>query len=347
MSDYNSNPGMFANAAANNVPTLKRDNAPAIRKYEAIVAENKVHSDGAYIRVYLTELLPLAKGHIKDNPIPMTKKWYDARGTAHTSRGTHNNNITCKYYTTDTYRKTPPDVQRGERVMVWQQGDTDQWWWEPTGLDSMSVRRTETVIHSVAAETPEGKNPDSHDASNTYYQEMSSQNKTFTISTSKKNGEVAAYAIQINAGGGCIVIEDDQGNYIHLDTKNTLIDLKNKFGTQVSLDKNNIEVNAVEQYNEKVGGNKTVTIKGNCKVEISGNAEIKVGGSTKLECANTEVTGNVKIGGDTEVAGSLKVSGSSSLGGGGSVTGSLSVSGPVNLNGGTSNGVIKGSYIDT
>lgn len=356
----------ISNSVGRGVPT-PRDGSISPRKYEAEVMEDHYPSDGNKIRFMITELTPLVNGHMKNNPIPIRRTYTDARGRIYTSRGTHNNNFTAEYWSTDTYRKTPPNVTRGERIYVWQKADSDDWWWEPVNHDAQTKRRSETVIQSVNADKPTGTAPNKHDASNTYYTETSSHNKTWTVSTSKANGEYAAYIIQINAGDGSIVIKDDIGNHIELDSKAKKIWMRNQCQTEVTLQENNIKVHCNEMYNETIGkdmsskisGNKTLEVSGNVKVVVNGSANVKidgtadinVGGSTKLTCGNTEITGNVKIGqnlnveGNVGIKGSLNVSGGTSLGGGGSVTGSMDISGnltakgPVNFPAG---GSIKG-----
>lgn len=295
------------------------------RKYEAIVMANRIHSSGNYVRFSIPELLPLTSGVMVDNPVPMRRKYRDGRGRIIVARGTHNNNFEAVYFSRDSYRKTPPDVQLGERIHVWQQGDTDLWYWEPTNLDSQSIRRSETVVQSVNADKPTGPDSGKHDDTNTYYTEVSSQNKTYTISTSKANGEVAAYKIQINAGGGAIVIQDDQNNFIQLDTTTRTITAHNACDTEVKLHDNHISVKCNNNYNEKIGGNKTM--------EVSGNVNITVKGNAKVDCPNTEITGNVKIGKNVEIGGTLTVKGGTSMGGGGSVTGNMSISGTLSANG--------------
>lgn len=344
----------MSNSVGRGVPT-PRDGSYSPRKYEAEVMEDHYPSDGNKIRFLLTELTPLVNGHMKNNPIPIRRTYSDARGRIYTSRGTHNNNFTAEYWSTDTYRKTPPNVTRGERIYVWQKADSDDWWWEPVNHDAQTKRRVETVIQSINADKPTGKAPNQHDASNTYYTETSSHNKTWTVSTSKANGEFAAYMIQINAGDGSVVIKDDIGNHIELDSKSKKIWMRNQCQTEVTLIENNIKVHCNENYNETVGGNKSIKIKGNktlevtgdvkvviggsANVEISGSANVKVGGSTKLECSNTEITGNVKIGqnlnveGNVGVKGSLNVQGGTSMGGGGSASGSFSVDGTLRSSG--------------
>lgn len=327
----NTGPGAYSSLVQNSITTANDVDRSGIRKYEAVVVENRLHSDGNKIRFLITELLPLTKGHLKNNPVPMSMTFKDARGRSSTVRGMHNNNFTAEYFSSDTFRKTAPDVQRGERVYVWQKGLTDYWYWEPFNGDSMSKRRLETVVQSVNADKPKGGDAEKHEGGeggNTYFTEMSSQNKTYTVKTSKANGEVAAYTFQINAGEGSVVICDDVGNHIELDTVEKKIWLRNSCKTEVTLDKNDIRIHCNENYSAKIGGNQSISVSGNCNIEVSGSATVKAS-SVTVDTPTTTITGDVLI------KKSLTVIGSASLGGGGTVSGGggLVVQGPANVQG--------------
>lgn len=194
--------GAISGLVSGSVPSLQTFNYRPLRKYEAIVLENKIRGDGNMIRFMFSEVLPLETGHIRNNPIPMKRVYTDARGRVKQASGTHNNNFTAVWYNTDGFRKTPPDVQRDERVMVWQLQDSDTWYWEECNRDAMTHRRLETVVHSINADKQVGGTNENHDDVNSYYQEFSSHNKSVTIATSKKNGEFTDYMMQINAKDG-------------------------------------------------------------------------------------------------------------------------------------------------
>ena len=275
------NPMLHANSAAQGLyhPHKYQERPP--RKFEAIVMENREHSDGNLIRVLITELLPFTKGHARNNPVPLKDSFPDARGRIRTVRATHNNNITAEYFSTDSFRKTPPDVQRGERVHVWQKGDTDIWYWEPINHDSMLRRHLETVVHSVNADHPGVPDSQKHDADHTYYTEMSSHNQTYTISTSQKNNEFARYLIQINAKDGSVVIKDDIGNHIELDSKNTKIWMRNACNTEVTCVENNIKVHCNEYHNTTVGLDKTVEVGRDMVIRVKNDQTTEVTGNNK------------------------------------------------------------------
>lgn len=280
---------------------------PIRKKYKASVVENKHQGDGNKVLFHIEELVPLSRGHLKDNPIPMKRVYQDSNGRVFTSRGTHNNNFIAEYYSTDSFRKSPPDVQRGEIINVWQKADTDDWMWETTSEDNLTKRRLETVIHAVNADKPVGPDADKYDNDNTYFTEMSSHNKTYTISTSEANNEIAAYKMQINAGEGSVITQDNVGNHFQIDTKGTEIWLHNANGTEVKLTRDCIWVFCRDKMEVQVGGNAIIHVKGNSEIKVQGNSNIEVKGNSDI---SVEGNSGINVKGDS----SINVQGNSSLG---------------------------------
>ena len=279
---------------------------PIRKKYKASVVENKHQGDGNKVLFHIEELVPLSRGHLKDNPIPMKRVYQDSNGRVFTSRGTHNNNFIAEYYSTDSYRKSPPDVQRGEIINVWQKADTDDWMWETTSEDNLTKRRLETVIHAVNADKPVGPDADKYDNDNTYFTEMSSHNKTYTISTSEANNEIAAYKMQINAGEGSVITQDNVGNHFQIDTKGTEIWLHNANGTEVKLTRDCIWVFCRDKMEVQVGGNAIIHVKGNSEIKVQGNSNIEVKGNSDINVqGNSNLgikgTSNIEVSGDTSL----------------------------------------------
>ena len=279
---------------------------PIRKKYKASVVENKHQGDGNKVLFHIEELVPLSRGHLKDNPSPMKRVYQDSNGRVFTSRGTHNNNFIAEYYSTDSFRKSPPDVQRGEIINVWQKADTDDWMWETTSEDNLTKRRLETVIHAVNADKPVGPDADKYDNDNTYFTEMSSHNKTYTISTSEANNEIAAYKMQINAGEGSVVTQDNVGNHIQIDTKGTEIWLHNANGTEVKLTRDCIWVFCRDKMEVQVGGNAIIHVKGNSEIKVQGNSNIEVKGNSDINVqGNSNLgikgTSNIEVSGDTSL----------------------------------------------
>lgn len=175
-------------------------------------------------------------------------------------------------------RVTAPDVRRGERVELWQFAGNDKYYWKDIALDR-NLRRLETVRIQLNA-NPEVEQSD--DPENNYYIEASTHNKTITLETSKKNGEYCTYSLQIDTASGRIVITDDIGNHILLDSKATNIQFTNVRGTQIELNKNDINVNAVDNFNLKAG--KNINMKAGQSVNVIAGKSVNVNAGADINC---------------------------------------------------------------
>jgi len=200
-----------------------------------------------------------------------------------------------------TNRRTPPDVRRGERVMIYRFGDTDRFYWGSLGMDD-HLRKLETIVWSFSATEEEFPGADSTDPENAYSIEVSTHKKLLAIRTTKANGEPFAYDIQLNVKDGVFLIVDDVGNHIQLDSTETIITLKNKDGTEVHLDKkdikffapNDITGECTNNFNLKAGNNCTFNIGNAFKVnadtvntDSKTTTEINAGTSFNLKAGTT------------------------------------------------------------
>jgi len=145
----------------------------------------------------------------------------------------------------DSNRMTAPDVRRGELVILYRFADTDKYWWQILRND-MNLRKLETVIYAFSGTTVEA---DPTDASNSYFMEVSTHRKYIHLHTSNANGEPYQYDIQINTEAGFIQIQDDQGNYIKLDTPAHQISMVNQDGSVVEVNKTNINLSCTDTIN--------------------------------------------------------------------------------------------------
>lgn len=157
-----------------------------------------------------------------------------------------------------TNRRTPPDVQRGEMVELWQMAGSDLYHWRSLGTTD-KLRRLETVILGISA-NPD-PDADGTDLDNMYFVEISSHNKTITLQTSKLNGEFCTYDFQFDMGNGKVTLQDDLGNYGYLDSKNTVIHFKNRMDTMLELNKRDVNVKATKDINMTAENNVDVKAK--------------------------------------------------------------------------------------
>lgn len=192
------------------------------------------------------EVIPLEEvgyvdGELSDERGTIEASGMDAEGNSFNVKMETSNSIVAEWLPLDSNRVEPPNIRRGERVLLWQFGDTDKYYWTPTGFDD-NVRRKETFIFRLSNtddETDKTITPD-----NSYWFEMSTHRKQITLSTSKSAGEAYGYTVQIDTDAGRVTICDDANNFIELSSADKKITLCNADDTHVVLDKTNITMNA-------------------------------------------------------------------------------------------------------
>lgn len=281
-----------------------------------LVSANKPMSTDM-ISVILVESRFSNDEEILTNPNSQTVD-FKTQGGQESVKVTLDNSVPAKWLKSNSNRVSSPDVRRGDRVKIYRVGDTDEYYWED--MNTENVKRLETVTYAFSADPD---NPMKDDRSNAYVIEVSSHQKTLTISTSDANGEKAKFNVQINGGDGILVVEDDKDNNIYLDSVNSDIRMKNSFGTMSRLNKKNIEMFAPDsmflkvanlinfQCKDFVMSSKTVTMQNNNttieadkvlvnapQTTFTGNVttrSLSVGGSGMQDSGFAEIRGKVEF----------------------------------------------------
>jgi hypothetical protein len=142
-------------------------------------------------------------------------------------------------------RITSPDVRRGEHVALYKFGDDDGFYWTTLRQDK-HIRRLETAIFSFSNNRDENIEDDPE---TTYWFEISTHKKIIHLHTSKNDDEPFIYDVQINTKDGRVVIQDDDSNYIFLDSAERHIRVHNKDMTYIEADKRIINMHAYDEIN--------------------------------------------------------------------------------------------------
>jgi hypothetical protein len=198
---------------------------------------------------------------------------------------------------TDTNRMTPPDVRRGEQVMIYRFGDSNSFWWT-TQMQDQKLRRKETVIYGWSNEAGENI---TNSADNMIFLEISAHKKLVTFSTPKNDGEPFAFVFQLNMKEGLFAFEDGADGLFHYDAVNRQFIHQNADGTSIEINQKVINLLA-ETINTK---GTTVNIQADT-TNISGDLNVgggltvskdtKIGGSLtvgNIKCSGIQSSGNV------------------------------------------------------
>ena len=111
-------------------------------------------------------------------------------------------------------RMSAPDVQPSETVVIYRYADTDEYYWT-TIFREPNLRRLETVNYSYG-NLPTGIN--SWDKNTSYWWEVSTHDKYIKLHTSKNDGEPFAYDIILDTKKATLLITDNSGNSIFLES---------------------------------------------------------------------------------------------------------------------------------
>lgn len=277
------------------------------------------------------EIMPLLDGLMDHSEGVLEDQGVDSFEREYQVKVKHSNAIKCKWVPWGGTRVTAPDLVKGERVAIYRFADSDIFYWKEMGLEA-DLRRLETVRFLVAA-NKDRESTDPRSPENSYVFEVSAHDRLITLRTTKLNDEPYSYVWQLNTTEGVWVFTDDVGNYIQLDSKETVITFKNANETTYELNKNNIIEYASGTIERIALGDYTVTC---------ANYTLEVSGETRINSPSIVLKGNVSIDGPVVTNNTLKVAGATSVGSLGSAAGPLTVTSKIE----TSEGITSSAPIE-
>lgn len=224
------------------------------KEYHGYAAADKENGSRT-LYVYCEELLPFVSGEIHATEAESLIKTSDGKDT-YTGKVATRNFITCTYRD-DSGDNTafPPDVRKGEQVRIFNIGDTDQWYWAPTGRNAGARRleRKRIFINDTL------ENNADLDDDNTYFIELDSRRtKRILISTAKSDGEKYRYRLEISPVNSTVTLADDAGNVILIDSEKPEILMRNKDDSLLDLNAKNIIMACKGDMSFRADGNVSV-----------------------------------------------------------------------------------------
>lgn len=227
------------------------------------------------IKVFLREMTPYSAGKIEDTTKDETYTVSSDDGSKVSGSVSTTNNVVADYFGANTNSAFPPDIVKGEQVIVLKYADEDKYYWMSAGRDD-NLRRGELVRWAISDDQAVKKDLTE---SNTYFMEMDTKiEKRIRIHTSKSDGESYGYDVIIDAKNHFVKISDDVGNRIELESDNSRVKVTNAAGATVDLDKSDINIIAPQHMNLRAGGYLILSAP---SVIING-ASIQSGGITKV-----------------------------------------------------------------
>lgn len=256
-----------------------------------VIAANK-ELNSVMVEVSPIEKLPYTDGELTDNADVINAKGQNSEGVAYDSQTFVAGTVSAKWLPINSSnRRTPPDVRRGETVILYQFANEPLLYWA-TLMDDAHLRKLETVVWAFSATRDESK-PTDKDTS--YYLEFSTHTKTITLHTCIADGEPFSYTVQINAKEGRVIITDDIDNYFLLDSKERQIRIENTDGSFMEVNKKDVNINAPENYNLTVGKNATIKVGENATINIGKSRETEIGDDDTTIMSGVSTTGASQI----------------------------------------------------
>ena len=180
------------------------------------------------------DFLPFESGNLEDKTsqdmisienaqIPNSQESIDVNTT---------NVIVAEYLNMYYNVQYPPFIRKGQRVLVFNYADTNNFYWIPLGIDSHLNQKG--VFRFFVKDTDEDGIPNDQ---NSYHVEIDTLfKKRIVIQTAKSDNEQFKYTILIDCKKNCISVYDDNGREIIIDSPSDKITLKNKAGSHLILD---------------------------------------------------------------------------------------------------------------
>lgn len=265
----------------------------------ARAAEN-IDGTNVILEVIPIEEVGYMDGEINTGREELTSEGVDLEGNVFSVKMSTSNTIAATWFPFGSNRLHPPNIRRGERVLLWQYGDTDKYYWSSTGFDD-NVRRLETIVFRASNSIDEADKVITPD--NSYWMEMSTQHKHITLSTSKNNGEAFKYTIQIDTAGSKVTLCDDANNFIELNSPEKRITLNNTDGTHIVLDKTNMKIHAndtiditcktlnIKTTESNMTSSATTNVKSTTTNLTASNSTTIAGGATSINTSDTSFKG--------------------------------------------------------
>lgn len=306
-----------------------------------IVAVTKDKGSDA-IKVTPIEVLTLGNKKLSEEKNNYKVEMPDAKGVKRSSEIESESMLIAKWIPFGhSNRLTPPDVVAGETVILFRFADTEEYYWT-TIFREPKLRRLETVNYGYC-NIPQGLEP--FDKQTSYWFEVSTDHKYIKLHTSKNDGEPYEYDIILDTEKGNLLIDDNAGNSIELNSEQNKLSIITN--TDVYIKSPTVTIEAETTHitgNVQVDGNLKVNQTTTTHKQVTEDGTESIGGVQVQGGMNVE--GNVILQNDLEVNGKMKGQGGLESSGpisalGGEISGNLDVTGNV-----TASGTVTGSNIE-
>lgn len=288
--------------------------ASEFRMYIGI--SNCTFTDGLHpvITACIPEFNPWDKGWIGE------KKYYQASTTDPLGAGTDGSSVVakvktviCTYWGHEGRNQIIPCVHRGDRVLVFNYGGSEEYYWKLWGRDPGLHKHERVRWFAMDKCEPSVDDPPKYADvldTNTYFIEMNTNpgDKGFRVHTCDHDGEAHVYDMAIfpeksmfeitdNMTSGDKMSKDtdvDKGNCFRLMSDLHKWRWRNVDDSYIELDKENITIWCKNNITIRAGNDITVFAGNNFSSVISNERKEMVGARSEFTCPEQQVTGGTR-----------------------------------------------------
>ena len=335
-------PNATSESATEKTPGAVAVNKPSVLHIHSVgVAADNLPLNSMILEVNPIEVTPQMNGEVTSEATKMTVTSKDSLGASDETQVITTVTYQATWIPFGSNRFTPPNIRRGEKVLIWKIGDADVYYWSEYEYNP-DLRKLETVILLFSNTQVEGEKASSK---NSVYLEVSTHNKAMHFRWPNSDGEPHAWDIQLNAKESILIVTDDIENQFSIESQEKRVQLINADKTRLTLDKRNGHFFAPEDMFFESGRNMEFKVGGAMSHNVVSTWTWQTGGNVtgtmpeaSYTSANTSFSGNASIGKMTTTGGFLskntesegfKVSGSGRFDGGFKVVGDVDVQGSI------------------
>jgi hypothetical protein len=274
-----------------------------------VVAVDKV-ADNLYVEVFPLEILPTVADDLSKQ-IEESASTEDIYGMVNEVKITKGYTIRCKWLPiSNDDRLTPPDVRKGERVVIYRTYNTDIFFWDIIG-SSKQHRGLEHIVWQFSNKKEFNVLPTPESA---YTFTLSTRDKLIELKTVETDNEKTSYTLTLNTGEGISEFIDTHGNNFKLDSVNDVFesnivkDVTIKIGNDTTMEIGNDYGIAIKNNSTTtIDNDESVSVKNNSSTEIGKTLNYKIGEDSTIDVGK-ELKVKIGSGATYEVGDALNIS---------------------------------------
>jgi len=235
-----------------------------LKTYSLGYCTRDIKEDSQYCDFFPVERMPGFTGVI-DESTPEIATTTDIDGKISVIKIDKSVKIMAKWFNNgDSNRLTPPNICKGETIMLYRYSNTDKYYWS-TIFNELDLRKLEKATYVFSNKR---SIVDKSKIDKVYYFTVDTINKFIKLFTDDSDGELTTYDLEINTKDGIMTMIDGFGNMIQMDSSEDTYNIHFNKDHNLIID---------ETVNETIGKDRNTTIGGNSDINTTGSVTETIG----------------------------------------------------------------------